>query len=73
MNSFLGGLSGGEAEIDYHDSDIDIRKPGAFVTCAITGDKIGLQNLRYWSVDRQEAYRDAAASLEAHQKYLGQK
>ncbi|MEM9842318.1 MAG: DUF2093 domain-containing protein, partial [Pseudomonadota bacterium] len=30
--------------------------------CAVTGRKIPLAALRYWSVDRQEAYIDAAAA-----------
>ena len=34
------------------------------VTCAVTGTAIPLENLRYWSVARQEPYVDAAASLE---------
>ena len=33
--------------------------------CAITGEAIPLDLLKYWSVERQEAYVDAAASLEA--------
>ena len=37
--------------------------PGSYVTCAVTGRRIPLSELRYWSVDRQEAYVDAAASL----------
>ena len=31
-------------------------KPGHFVLCAVTGEPIPLEELRYWSVDRQEAY-----------------
>ena len=39
--------------------------PGAFVRCAISGKEIALDDLRYWSVDRQEAYADAEISLQA--------
>jgi hypothetical protein len=35
--------------------------------CAVTGARIALSDLRYWSVERQEAYVDAAASLKAQQ------
>jgi len=35
---------------------------------ATTGDKIPLEALRYWNEERQEAYKDAAASLEAWKK-----
>jgi hypothetical protein len=31
-------------------------KPGKFVLCAVTGEPIALEALRYWSVERQEAY-----------------
>ncbi len=31
-------------------------KPGTFVACAVTGEQIPLEVLRYWSVERQEAY-----------------
>lgn len=29
---------------------------GSYVLCAITGERIPLEALRYWSVDRQEPY-----------------
>lgn len=58
-------MAGGEAKIKYLDGDFDVMMPGAFVTCAITGQQITLDNLRYWSVDRQEAYIDAEASMQA--------
>ena len=54
---------GGEARLRYLDSDFQVVAPGAYVTCAVTGKRIPLSELRYWSVDRQEAYVDAAASL----------
>jgi hypothetical protein len=41
---------------------------GDFVRCAETGSPIPLDELRYWSVDRQEAYVDAAASLAAERR-----
>jgi len=34
----------------------------------VTGRPIPLDELKYWSVDRQEAYVDAAASLKRHQE-----
>jgi hypothetical protein len=56
------GSSGGEAKLRYLDGDIDVIEPGDYVTCAVTGRKIPIQALRYWSVDHQEAYVDAAAA-----------
>ena len=53
----------GEAKIEYLDGDFRILKPGAYVTCAITGQPIPLDELRYWSVDLQEAYATPEASM----------
>lgn len=61
----LGGDFSSEAKLEYLDADYDVVRPGGFVYCAVTGDPIPLSELRYWSVDRQEAYRDAAAATEA--------
>jgi hypothetical protein len=54
----------GEAVLDYRDAEFAVLKAGGFVRCAITGVKIPLNALRYWSVDRQEAYADAAAAMQ---------
>ena len=54
----------GEAKIEYLDGDFRILRPGAFVRCAVTGEPIPLEELRYWSVDRQEPYANPAASMQ---------
>jgi hypothetical protein len=61
------GPISGEAEVKYLDGDFRVVKPGAFVRCAVTGVPIPLEELKYWSVDRQEAYAspDAVAEREA--------
>jgi hypothetical protein len=46
----------GEADVKYLDGDFRVMRPGAFVRCAVTGVPIPLEELRYWSVDLQEAY-----------------
>ena len=53
----------GEARLRYLDSDFQVVVPGSYVLCAVTGQRISLSELRYWSVDRQEPYVDAEASL----------
>ena len=64
MNPFDSSDSGGgEAVLDYDDAEYHIVKPGAYVTCAVTGARIPLKALRYWNVDKQEAYADAAAAM----------
>jgi hypothetical protein len=66
MNRIESAGRGDEARLRYLDGDFQIVTPGAFVRCAVTGRKIPLDELRYWSVARQEAYCDAAASLARH-------
>ena len=53
----------GEADVKYLDGDFRIVRPGAFVRCAVTGVPIPLEELRYWSVDLQEAYATPEAVL----------
>ncbi len=60
----------GEARLRYLDGEFQILSPGAFVTCAVTGRTIPLEALRYWSVELQEPYADAGASL---QRFLQQR
>lgn len=54
----------GEAELTYGDGEYQVVKPGDFVRCAVTGNPIPLDELRYWSVERQEPYVSAAVSFE---------
>ena len=58
-------MGGGEAELRYLDGDFEIITPGTYVQCAVTGKAIALEDFRYWSVARQEAYVNAVASLQA--------
>ena len=54
---------GGEAEVVYGDDEFHVVHPGAYVTCAVTGVRITLDELRYWNVDYQEAYATPEASM----------
>ncbi len=56
----------GEAKVQYLDGDFRVISPGAYVRCAVTGVRIPLEELKYWSVDRQEAYATPEAVLERH-------
>lgn len=62
MNSFE-GPGAREARIRFFDGDFQVMSPGAFVRCAMTGESIPIDELKYWSVDRQEAYINAEISL----------
>lgn len=47
------------ARLHYQPNGFRVIQPGNHVTCAVTEEKILLEALRYWSVDRQEAYVSA--------------
>lgn len=64
MNRFeRPGPTATEATVTYLDGDFRVVRPGAFVRCGVTGAIIPLEELRYWSVDRQEAYAGVDAKL----------
>lgn len=50
-----------EAIVRFGDGNFRILKPGHFVRCGITLKPISIDNLRYWSVERQVAYLNADA------------
>ena len=58
----------GEARLKYLDSEFQVMAPGDFVRCAVTGKPIPLSELRYWSVERQEPYASAAASMQRYRE-----
>src|ERR1022692_4150858 len=62
----------GEAEVKYLDGDFRVTRPGAFVRCSVTGVPIPLEELKYWTVDRQEAYASPQAVLQRLQPQAGQ-
>jgi len=63
----------GEAEVKYLDGDFRVLRPGAFVRCAVTGVPIPLEELKYWSVDLQEAYVSPEAVRQRHRERYEQK
>lgn len=57
------------AKLYYGPSTFRVLRPGQHVVCAVSGEIIPLEELRYWSAERQEAY----ASCEiATRRLLGQ-
>jgi hypothetical protein len=59
---------GREARIHYMAGTFRLIAHGDYVRCAVTGARIPLDELRYWSVARQEPYVDATASLEGERR-----
>ena len=52
-----------EAKLKYLDGDFQIIREGEFVRCAVSGAVIRIDDLRYWNVDKQLAYRSAVESF----------
>ena len=44
------------ATLLYGPNGFRVIRPGHHVLCAVTGEPIALEALRYWSAERQEAY-----------------
>ena len=63
--------SGKAARVHFLPGTFRVLTDGDHVVCAVTSVQIPLHELRYWSVDRQEPYVDAEASLKAEQKAAG--
>ena len=60
--------AGKAARVHYLAGTFRLLSDGDHVVCAVTGERIPLHALRSWSVERQEPYVDAEASLKAEQK-----
>ena len=55
------------AKLRYLSGDYIVEEAGSYVVCAVTGEQIDIEVLRYWSADRQEAYATAVAATKRHQ------
>jgi hypothetical protein len=60
--------AGRAARLHYLPGTFRVLSNGDHVICAVTGARIPLHELRYWSVERQEAYIHAQASVTAEQR-----
>ena len=47
------------ATLQYQANGFRVLSAGGFVLCAVSGERVPLEALRYWSVARQEAYASA--------------
>ena len=59
------------ARLHYMPYSFRVLQAGDHVLCAVTGQKIALEDLRYWSIARQEPYASAQASVQADLKARG--
>jgi hypothetical protein len=64
MNAYDKSLGDGDlAVVRYGDGEMTVLKPGRYVICAVSGRRIPLDDLRYWSPVLQEAYAGPAEAL----------
>ena len=63
--------SGKAARVHYLSGKFRLLSDGDHVVCAVTGAHIPLHELKYWSVERQEPYVDAEASVRAERASAG--
>ena len=66
MNRFDRIFGGREARVRYGHGEFKVLTQGDYVRCAVSGEAIQLADLKYWNVDRQEAYASAEMSLRRH-------
>ena len=50
------------AQLIYGPNGFRVMRPGQHVVCAVTGEIVPLEELRYWSVTYQEAYASPEAA-----------
>lgn len=53
------------ARLHYMANGFRVLTPGDHVVCAVSGARIAIEDLRYWSVVRQEAYATSVIATEA--------
>jgi len=53
-----------KAILQYEDGHYKIVKSGSYVICAVTKERIPLNELKYWNSKRQEAYVNCQVAYE---------
>jgi hypothetical protein len=72
MNAHDRDLSSADlAVLHFGDGEFAVLRPGRYVLCAVSGKKIPLEALRYWSAPLQEAYAGPAEALKRWQETEG--
>ncbi|MFQ3666670.1 MAG: DUF2093 domain-containing protein [Sphingomonadaceae bacterium] len=60
--------AGKPARLRYLSGSYQVLEQGDHVLCAVTGSAIPIAQLRYWSHELQEAYRDAEVANRRYQE-----
>lgn len=67
---WINSLSGLSADGEVIHAAFMKRLEKYYVPCFVTGDQIPLSELKYWNVDRQESYKNAAVGLVRYEEIL---
>ena len=73
MDKIVDKFTPRDAKLRYLDGDFEVIEPGNHVICAVSGQRIALEALRYWNVDRQEAYATAEIAVARYRQLGGLK
>ena len=60
-----------EAVLRYQSGDFEIVMPGTYVRCSVTSERIPLEDLRYWSFERQEPYLSSQIATRRELEIIG--
>ena len=60
-----------KAEIVLNHGHFQVKTPGDVVKCSRTGEKIMLENLKYWNVELQEVYASPEVALNRYKELNG--
>ncbi|MGE4323104.1 MAG: DUF2093 domain-containing protein [Sphingobium sp.] len=61
----------GLAIVRYDTPHFEVVRPGEFVLCAVSGERIDLDMLKYWSAEFQEAYCGPEEATRAFLRHRG--
>jgi hypothetical protein len=63
--------AGRPARLHYMANQFRVLASGDHVVCAVSGERIPIDELRYWSVAKQEPYASAEIATKAMGEQLG--
>ncbi len=66
------GPAQGEAKLHYLQGSFEVIRPGAYIVCAVTKERVSLDELRYWNADLQEAYATCESALQRSEEVRAQ-
>lgn len=58
------GPAHGEAKLHYLQGSFEVIRPGAYILCAVTEERVPIDELRYWNAALQEGYATCEVALQ---------